>query len=173
MWFRWLTFLGLALPAYAGVVDRVVVIVDDELVLASDMELEAVLSGLDRSPSPFWTRAHGTPQERLTEAAIVRILAAGVSLFDPPADEVAARVTRLRERLGDNQSWNIFLALWGLDDAAVARLIRRRMVVERYLARNIAEDPNDVEKWLSACHELLAEVRQRLTVREVAQRGPS
>lgn len=154
------------------VADRVVVVVDEELVLASEVRLEAVLTGLDSPSLPFWTLDNGTSLERMEQAAIVRALAAGVDLYDPPSQEIEERLARLRERFGRPESWSAFKQLWGLDQRSMTRIVRRRLLVERYLSRNLAEDPSDREVWLTACRDLLDEVRPRLRVRHIAQRGP-
>lgn len=160
-----------AAPARAGVVDRVVLVVDEDIVLESDLRIEAMLTGLDDSPSPFWTLQNGTAAQRLEDAAVVRALAEGVSLYEPTPFEVAARVDGLRGRLGQESAWQAFLTLSGLDDEAIVRLMRRRMIVERYLARNLPEDPLDTRVWLDACHALLDQVRARFRVRRIGLRG--
>lgn len=165
----WLIVLLATLPARATVVDRVVMVVDDEIILASDVRIEGILTGLDAPPLPFWTLGHGTGDERLREAALVRALAAGVRLYEPDPAEVEGRVQGVRTRLGS--SWEPLQRLTGLDDDAVRRRFVRRMVVERYLARNLAEDPSNRDKWLAACHDLLDQVKGRYSVRVVAPRG--
>ena len=158
-------------PAWAGVVDRVVLVVEDELVLESDVRLEAVLTTLDDAPLPFWRRDHDAPERRLEEAALIRAMAEGVQLDQPDDASVAARVEGIRGRLGSAEGWAAFKSLWGLDDDAVTGLVRRRMIVERFLLRNLPEDPANVERWLQACHALLAEVRPRYRIRSIPLRG--
>ena len=158
----------LAPPARAGVVDRVVVVVDEEIILASDVRIERMLTGLDQAPLPFWSLGHATGEERLIMAALVRALAAGVTLYDPAPGAVAARVGAIRARLGP--SWSDWQKLTGLDDEAVVQLVRRRMIVEAYLQRNVLEDPSDEARWLASCHELLDQVRGRFSVRMVERR---
>lgn len=168
--------LALALatePAAADVVDRVVVVVDEEIVLASEVRLEAVLTGLDEPELPFWTLDNGTSDERMEQAALVRALATGVDLYDPTQEEIDRRVAILRSRFGADEAWEAFQQLWGLDDRGLGRIVRRRLLVERYLARNLAEDPSNTSEWLTACRALLDEVRPRFRIRHIAQRGGS
>jgi hypothetical protein len=157
--------------AHAGVVDRIIIVVDEELVLASDERIEAVITGLDAAPLPFWTRGHATPLERLEKAAMVRSLAAGVAVYEPDPAEVAARLAALQTRVGGPEAWAAFQRLWGLDDRAALRLVRRRMVVERYLSRNLTEDPARRDEWLAACDALLEELRPRFRIRHIPARG--
>lgn len=166
-----LMFVCLCGPAHAGVVDRVVLVVEDELVLASDIRLEAVLTTLDDAPLPFWRRAHHDPARRMEEAALIRAMAAGVQLYQPDDADVAARVAAIRARLGPDDAWVAFKSLWGLDDDAVTGLVRRRMIVERFLSRNLPESPDDADRWLEACHALLDQVRPRYRIRRIPLRG--
>lgn len=163
--------LSLLGTASAGVVDRVVFVVEEELVLASEVRLEAVITGVDVAPLPFWTRAHATPTERLEKAALVRALTKGMVLYDPEPSEVQARLEAIQRRIGGPEAWRAFRQLWGLDDDAARRLVRRRMLVERYLSRNLTEDPGQPEDWLAACDALLDELRPRFRVREIPLRG--
>ena len=161
--------LLLAAPARAEVVDRVMWVVGDELVLASDLELDAVLTVLD--PTPFWTLPRQRPEERSVEAAMLRRLAGDLPLYTPREEEVRARVERVRDQFRDRAAWEDFLGGWGLDERALATALRRRIVVERYLARNLAAPPEDTERWQAACRELLDDVRDRLRIRYVEPRG--
>jgi hypothetical protein len=168
----WLLLMfSLLLPAEAGVVDRVVLVVDEELVLESEIRLEGVITGLDRPALPFWTLDHATPLGRLEKAAVVRALASGVALYEPEAAEIEARIAAIQNRLGGPQGWRAFQQLWGLNDRAATRLMRRRIIVERYLARNVTEDPTKSQAWLSACDALLDELRPRFRIRTLPARG--
>lgn len=154
-----------------GVVDRVVVVVDEELVLASEIALEQELSTLDRPPVPFWSSDHGTAEDRLEKAAILRLLAAGVALYEPAPAEVEARIVQLREQAGSDAAWLDFQRRWGLDERSATTLVRRRMIVERYLVRNLTEDPSRTTEWLAAADALLKELRPRFRIRHVPERG--
>jgi len=159
--------LGYGAP---GVVDRVVLVVDEELVLASEIDLERQLSAIDRPPVPFWSPEHATPAARLEKAAILRLLAAGVALYDPLPAEIDARITVLQEGAGGAEAWSSLQQRWGLDARATAALVKRRMVVERYLLRNLTEDPTRATEWVAAADALLSEVRPRFRIRQIAPR---
>jgi hypothetical protein len=45
------------------------------------------------------------------------------------------------------------------------------MVVERYLSRNLTEDPARRDEWLAACDALLEELRPRFRIRHIPARG--
>lgn len=162
----------LSAPAGAVVVDRVVATVEAQLVLASEVEFEAVLVTLDASPSPFFDPTRGDPLERLVEAAVVREMAGDVAIYQPSDDEVAARVEAIRAKFAERAAWQAFLARWGHDEESLGALLRRRMVVERYLARNVQAKPDTAEAWWRGCRDLLDNVRPRYRIRYVRTQVP-
>lgn len=164
MWFA----LLLTLSARAEVIDRVVAIVEEQLITASDVALEADLARLDGSPVPFWSREHGEALHRLIDAAVIREIARDVALYRPTDEQIGARVTALRERFPDRASWQDFLTGRGLDEDALRAVMERRMVVEAYLLRNIAVAPSDEDRFIDAVDTLLAPWERRLSIREIA-----
>lgn len=165
-----LTLLGA--PVRAEVVDRVVTVVEDDIVLASEVELEAVLAILDPSPIPFWEERERDPHARLVDAAVVRHLAGDLAIYQPTPQEVHARVEAIRAHFPDRAAWTLFLAAWSIDESALRLLMRRRMLVERYLTRTLSEDPADRSTWIAACDHFLGEARRSLRIREVAPIAP-
>lgn len=171
---RTLLLLLLLLPALRGeasVIDRVVVVVDDQLVMASEVRLEEELARLDSSPLPYWAPSHGTALERLIDAAVVRRFAADVALYEADSDAVAARIEGIRTAVGSRAAWVAFLGEHGMDEGLLAGVVKRRMLVERYLARNLQQDPAEPEAWLRASDALMDQLRSRTRVREIAPRG--
>lgn len=156
--------------ARAEIVDRVVVSVEEQLITESEVRLEQVISALDRSPSPFWDREHGTALERLVQAAIVRELAGDLTIYQPADDAVRERVEAVRAHFPDRGGWQGFLDSWGLSEEDVRALIRRRMVVERYLDRAI-QVRGDRSAWWAASEELLARQSARFRIREIPARA--
>jgi hypothetical protein len=157
--------LLLSLPAPAEVIDRVEASVEEQLVTTSDVGLEAQLGLIDASPSPFWDPDHLPPLDRLVDAALVRELAGDVQIYQPSDADVAARLAALRDRLPDPQAWTDFTRRWGLDEEQLGAILRRRMVVERYLARGIQVRPDDRPAWWKECDELVARQRASLRIR--------
>lgn len=166
-----LVLLLLGAPARASVVDRIVVVVEQQLVMESDIRLEQVLAGLDPSPSPFWDRERVDARTRLVQAAIFRELAGDVALYEPGPDALVARMIALRGRFPNTDSYASFLEFWGLTETGLARVVRRRMIVELFLARNLQVDPDDRSAWYAECEALLEQVRPRFRIREIALRG--
>jgi hypothetical protein len=164
-WWLW------AVAAHAQVVDRLVAVVGGATVVtASDVELEVALAPLDASELPFWR--HGDAAERLVDAALLRTAAADIALYQPTADAIRARTDAIHARFASDADWTRFRNRWGLDDAALAVVVRRRMVVERFLQRNLKADPAAEEAWLGEAHALLAGLEGRIPVRRITGESP-
>ncbi len=162
----WLLAAGLAA---AAPVDRVIAVIGDqsqEVVTASDVALEAALPP-GTEAAPFWNPAHGDALERLVDATLIRIAAADVGLYQPPQDAVRARVEEVHASFPSDAAWQAFLDRWGLDEAELGAVLRRRLVVERFLARNLKADPADTDAWLAEMHTTLAALALRIPVRMV------
>lgn len=155
----------------ATIVDRVVVVVERELVLESDVRLESVLSPLDGEALPFWHQREPDALTRLVDAAIIRHLAADVQLYQPSPSDVVNRVEAIRAHFPDRGAWTAFLNQWGLNEEALRVIIRRRLVVERYLTRNITSDPSRHTVWTREITGLLQSVRPRLRIRSIELKG--
>ncbi|MCB9675439.1 MAG: hypothetical protein H6737_10010 [Alphaproteobacteria bacterium] len=157
--------LASAVVAPASVVDRVVAVVGDQVVLTSDVSLDRDLSGHDPSPLPFWER--GEPEQRQIDAAILRAAAGDIALYQPTDESARARLERLRATFEDRADWVRFLEGWGLDEGSMLAVLKRRMVVEAYLKRNLQSAPSDTAAWNAECAKLLADLAPRVRVRRV------
>jgi hypothetical protein len=163
----WL-WLWLVFSAHAELVDRIVAVVGDQLVLSSEIALEEVISKADTPDTPFWRPHHKTSLERLTEAALVRHTAGDIAIYNPSEDEVQGRIETIRHHFKDRGSWTLFLEKWMLDDATLRVLVRRRIVVERYLSRNISIKTTDERAWLRACDHKINSLKSSTRVRLIA-----
>ena len=162
------SLLLFSLCARAEVIDRVVAVVEEQLITASDVALEADLSRIDTSPVPFWSRSHGDALHRLIDAAVIREIARDVALYKPSDEQIGARLATMREGLADRDSWHGFLSGRGLDEEALRAVMERRMVVEAYLLRNIAVSPTDEAQFIEVVDATLAPWEDRLRIRQVA-----
>jgi len=157
--------------AHANVVDRIVAVVEKDLVMQSDVRFEEIVSGIDDSGHPFWDQQRSTPTQRLIDAAVIRKLAGTVSLYAPPPEEVIDRLARIRARFGADAGWQNFLQFWGLNDVNFARLLRRRMIVERYLNRNMQPNSSENGNWDAEFNALMQQVRGRFRIRMIPKRS--
>ena len=158
-------------PSTATVVDRIVAQVDDQLVLQSEAGLEEVLAGIDSLDTPFWDAGHKTPIERLVDAAIVRLAAGDIEIYQPEATALKARREAVRSRFASEDDWVAFLNRNGHTPQTFDTVLRRRMVVELYLGRNNQADRADSSLWLQACDALVDQLRERSRVRMIEPRG--
>lgn len=171
MWWLWFNLAGAQAPGHGPeVVDRVVAIVGEDPVLASEVALQRDLALYDTSPLPLWTSERPL-EEVAIQAAIVRTLADEAPLYQPQQTDVVARAQALRDALGSD--WEPFLSAHGLDLPALQRELRRKMIVERFLLRALATDPDDAPSWMTAYDVLLGDLGARVRIRRIAPRGPS
>jgi hypothetical protein len=169
-----LSLLGLAFgaPAFGETIDRIVAVVEEEVVLWSEVQLEAELAKYAPATSPFWSTDRTDPASRLIEAAILRQLASSVSLYEPSEDQVREHAESVRMQFSDRSTWLAFLATHGLDEESLRTRIRRRLVVDRYLSRNLDVPTEEPQPWLDAFEPLMTRVRERSRVRLVEAREP-
>jgi hypothetical protein len=147
----------IAEEAPAEVVDRIVAAVNEQLITASDVQLETALSSLDASPSPFWSGRRADALTRLVHAAALRQPAGDVPLYQPHLSEVRGRMQGIRQHF-DRTGWEAFLERYGLDEESLLSLLKRRIIVERYLARQLLVARDDEPAWEAAYTELIRQV---------------
>lgn len=159
--------LPVVFEARAATVDRVVAVVESEPVLESQVRLEEDLTALDPTPLPGWSAVVPDPLERVVAATLLRSFAADVALYQPTRPQIEARREALRAAFGDPRTWDAFLNRHGLDEESVLAVLRRRMVVEKVLLRNLVAAPDDLPRWTAECRALLDQRRPRVRVRVV------
>jgi hypothetical protein len=161
------------LTADAATIERVLAVVEDELILMSDVQIEAALQPLDASPSALWARHPHDPQRRALESAMLRTLAGDVGLYHPGEEDISARVAAIREATGSAEAYATLLAGLGLDESDLRAAVRRRMIAEAYARRNVAaRAEDDPERWRARCDELVAGVEARLRIRRIEGAPP-
>lgn len=156
----------------ATLLDRIEAVVGDRLVMASDVALEAVLAARDPSPVPVLRARQRDPLEALIDAAVIRGLAGAVSLYQPEDAALRERLDGLRSSWEDPQDYAAFLKRFGLDEDRLAGAIYSRMVIERYVHRNVglaAEAANEDEAaYLARYQSWIDAQRRRVVIRVVA-----
>ncbi len=131
MWLVWLTF------ARAEVVDRILHVAGGRIITTSDVDFEREFDAHDRSPIPALEDPAYPIEARLIDYALVRELAGDVETFKPSAADVQDRWQRFRDDWAVAEDHVAFLQKWGMSDEVLQGLIYSRLVVERYIARNI------------------------------------
>jgi hypothetical protein len=127
--------------AHAEEADAVLYVVGSRVVTRFDVALDEELRAHDRSPVPM--RAEAPPMERALAIAVLRERAGAADIYAPRSAEVRTRAERVRASFGAD--WDRFLGEWGLDQNRLESLLFSRMVVERYVLRNLAVRPDDPE----------------------------
>lgn len=131
-------WLLLATAGWARIVDRVVVVVGDRIITASDVAFETEFDRHDESPLSALEGPGYSMEDRLVHFALFRAFAAEIEVFRPSEAEVAARRARFRESWSNAEEESVFLERWGLDEPALAGFLFSRLVAERYALRNLA-----------------------------------
>ena len=159
--------LGFAL---ADEVDRVLFVVGDRIVTQSDVAFDHFFDSRDQSPIATFEGREADRQDLLVEMAIVRQLAGDIAVYRPTNAEVRGRADRFLATFAGPEEGLRVLADWGLDETAFLGFIYSRLVVERYVARDVAAgvvDGNSAE-WAAAYATWVAAQRGRANVRAVS-----
>lgn len=151
--------------------DRVVAVVGDRLVLASDVALERALSEHDPRPFPIGERADRDALEVAIDAAIIRGLAGDVTVYQPTAAQVRERLDALRETWENPGEYVRFLSAFGLDEERLSGVLYARIVVERYVQRVVvlqSQAAGETEDQLRARYDAWIEgAREQVQIRRV------
>lgn len=131
MWLVWLSF------ARAEVVDRILHVVGGRIITTSDVAFETEFDVHDRSPIPALENPAYAIEDRLIDYALVRELAGDIETFKPSNDDVRARWQQFRDDWQAAEDHGRFLQKWGLTDEGLQGFLYSRLVVERYIARNL------------------------------------
>ncbi len=153
--------------------DRAVAVVGEQVVTASDVQLAWVLAGHDPGTLAVLAAPDSADaaERWWVQQVMIRQLAADVAVYQPGAAEVRTRVQTLRDALGDDPAWSALQVRLGLDRAGLEAWVRNRLVVERFVLRNIGAlgrrgevgdvDPDRYADWL-------ARIQGSLSVRRIA-----
>jgi len=184
-----LTALALAAaPTHAADrVDRLVAVVGEDVITLSDLRLEEALRAVDVSPLPPFARPGQDTETLLVDYRILLDLAGDVRLYQPEARQVRARLEAVRGAFPRAAEYATFLYEVGLSEDDLARLLRRRMVIEAYVARYMgisaagdparaipprAQDPAAHAAAYSAAYEAwMAPRRAEASIRRIEARG--
>ncbi len=155
--------IALAAPA-----DRVVAVVEEELVLATELDLNAAMAIHDPQALVLWSDPARSDSERLIDAAVLRAAAGDVSVYTPSDLDVSERVASIRATFDSTAAADAFFARWGLSDSALDQWAQRRLVVERFALRNIRVPPAD-DAWRGELDTLLTTLRAGSRIRTIRE----
>ncbi len=157
-------FLAIA-AAQADVVDRVVAVIAGEPILASDVRLEAALEAVDLEAAPFFRL--GDAEGRVMATAMIRTAASRLVLIEPDSDAVRTRLESIRGQFSEHSAWSTWLQRTGVDEEGLIAALRRRILVERFLERDVAPAHLEPEPYAIAVGSLLEELALRTPARRV------
>ena len=149
-----------ASPAQAVVLDRVVAVVNNQVILASDVDDEVRLAVLD----PGGAGVVLTPQhalEQLISRALIQqqIHQEDTQSAEPTQAEVDARLKEIRREVpacihfncASEQGWAAFLAAHGLTPKRVETYLRYRVQILRFIEQRFRQGiritPEEIEKY--------------------------
>lgn len=135
--------------ASSVVLDKAVAVVNDHLILASDLEDEVRLSILDPNNSG---QAELTPQRALQQLISRTLIEQQIRQEDaralePSQDEVRARLDQIRKQLpvcarqncASDAGWKVFLAARGLTPERVETYLRYRLEILRFIEQRFRQ----------------------------------
>jgi peptidyl-prolyl cis-trans isomerase SurA len=153
-----LTLAQAAQPAIPVVLDRVVAVVNNQAILASDIDEEIRLSVLDPGRGGLGVLTRTRALDQLIGRAIIQqqIRQADAEAAEPSQDEVDARLMELRKELpacvrencATDAGWNAFLFTHGLTPKRVEAHLRHRVEILRFIEQRfrqgISIPPEDI-----------------------------
>ena len=148
-------------PASTVVLDRVVAVVNNQAILASDVDEEVRLSVLDpgRAGLGILTRPHAL--EQLISRALIQqqVRQEDALAMEPSQAEVDARLAEIRKQVpacvhlncASEEGWKAFLAARGLTSERVQTYLRRRIQILRFIEERFRQGiritPEEIETY--------------------------
>jgi hypothetical protein len=150
-----------AASANAVVLDRVVAVVNNQAILASDVDDEIRLAVLDPGQGGLGVLTPQRALEQLISRALIQqqIRQEDAQAAEPSQDEVDARLKEIRREVpacirlncATEQGWAVFLAAHGLTPQRVEAYLRYRVQILRFIElrfrQGIRIAPEEIEKY--------------------------
>ncbi len=143
------------------VLDRVVAVVNNQAILASDLDDEIRLSALDPAGAGLGVLTRKRALEQLISRALIQqqIRVEDAQAADPPQAEVDTRLAEIRRQLpicirqncATEAGWKAFLAAHGLTQERVESYLRYRLQILRFIEQRfqpgIRVSPEQIESY--------------------------
>ena len=150
----------------AVVLDRVVAVVNNQAILASDVDEEIRLAVLDPGRGGMGALTQKRALQQLISRALIQqqIHQEDIQATDPSQDEIAARLAEMRKELpacvrqncASDEGWKAFLGAHGLTPERVATYLRYRLQILRFIEERFREgiriSPQEIEAYY---HDML------------------
>jgi hypothetical protein len=148
-------------PANAVVLDRVVAVVNNQAILASDVDEEVRLSVLDPDRTGLGVLTRQRALEQLISRALIQqqIREEDALAMEPSQAEVDARLAEIRKQVpacvhlncASEEGWKAFLAARGLTSERVQTYLRRRIQILRFIEERFRQGiritPEEIETY--------------------------
>ena len=148
------------------VLDRVVAVVNNQAILASDVDSEISLSVLDPGRGGLGVLTRARALDQLIGRALIQqqIRQEDLQSTDPTPAEVAIRLTEIRNEIpacvrqncASDAGWKAFLAAHGLTQERVEAYLRFRLQILRFIEQRFRQgvsiEPRDIETYY---HDIL------------------
>jgi hypothetical protein len=129
---------------HANEVDRVIFVVGDRIVTQSDVAFEAFFDARDQSPIGVFENRSADLETLLVEIAVVRQLAGDIAVYRPTGGDVRARADAFLGSFPGPEEGLRVLADWGLDETAFLGFLYSRLVVEKYVSRDVVAESSRI-----------------------------
>jgi peptidyl-prolyl cis-trans isomerase SurA len=148
-------------PANTVVLDRVVAVVNNQAILASDVDEEVRLSVLDPGRAGLGMLTRQRALEQLISRALIQqqVRQEDALTIEPSQAEVDARLVEIRKQVpacvhlncASEEGWKAFLAARGLTSERVQTYLRRRIQLLRFIEERfrlgISIAPDEIETY--------------------------
>ncbi len=148
-------------PTQAVVLDQVVAVVNNQAILASDVDEEIRLAVLDPGRGGIGALTRKRALQQLISRALIQqqIRQEDVQAADPSQEDIAARLAEMRKELpacvrqncASDEGWKAFLGAHGLTPARVDTYLRYRMQILRFIEQRFRQgiriSPQEIEAY--------------------------
>lgn len=156
-------------------IDRAVAVVGIRVITRSELEVARWLENREPSPVAAVRFDPDRPTEWWIEQVMLRELAGDISVYQPDPAAVRERAERLLAELDPEDLATRGLAL-GVNRESIVAWVQGRMVVERFVARNLGlgtELLPEAERGLAPSYsEWLDELRDQVAIRRIPIEDP-
>ncbi len=169
-----LTWARAGPPTEPVIVDRVIVVVGDDVITASDIDLTLALDERDQTLARELAHPKVNSIQRLIDGAIIRQLAGNVDVYQPTPGQVRARVEAFQHLWPESKQYHHFLSAHGMDEARLFAHFFSRLVIDAYIHRNLSfnEEIIDPAEKQTRYAEWIAPHRKAAHIRHVAPQPP-
>lgn len=160
-----------AVAARAEAVDRILAVVGERVVTSTDVNLEDALAGHLGCPVPYLCDPSQETLPRLVDLAVIRGMAGDATPYRPSPDELEGRMVAVRASWGEASAYQAFLGRFGMTDDDLSGHVFSRMVVERYVERNVMlalSTRTEPQEGGAAYREWMGRQRMGVSIRYVA-----